>query len=106
MSSQDLEVVMTKYDLKRLEMYTNQLVDYHLIMDLLPPLARFYFLNQMGEMHLSAAQAVSYILLLNTVIINSQLYAEISILLCLLPCLSKFVLGYSVGFGPATSNCG
>lgn len=50
---------MTKYDLKRLEMYTNQLVDYHLIMDLLPPLARFYFLNQLGEMHLSAAQAVS-----------------------------------------------
>ncbi|KAK3929460.1 RNA cytidine acetyltransferase [Frankliniella fusca] len=57
LSSAELEVLMTKYDLKRLEMYTNQLVDYHLIMDLLPPLARFYFLNQLGEMHLSAAQA-------------------------------------------------
>lgn len=56
-SSAELEVFITKYDLKRLEMYTNQLVDYHLIMDLLPPLARFYFLNQLGEMHLSAAQA-------------------------------------------------
>ncbi|XP_034241664.1 RNA cytidine acetyltransferase [Thrips palmi] len=56
-SSEELEVFLTKYDLKRLEMYTNQLVDYHLIMDLLPPLARFYFLNHLGDMSLSAVQA-------------------------------------------------
>lgn len=59
LSSEELGVLMTKYDLKRLEMYTNQLVDYHLIMDLLPPLARFYFLNHLGDMNLSAVQAVS-----------------------------------------------
>lgn len=57
LSSEELAVFLTQYDLKRLEMYTNQLVDYHLVMDLLPHLARFHFLNHMGDMHLSAAQA-------------------------------------------------
>lgn len=41
-------------------MYSNNLVDYHLIVDLMPALARIYFLNQMGDVHMSAVQAVSY----------------------------------------------
>ena len=41
-------------------MYCNNLVDYHLIMDLVPHLARLYFLNRLGETHLSAVQSVSY----------------------------------------------
>lgn len=57
LSSEELEHVITKYDLKRLEMHNNNLVDYHLIMDLLPPLARFYFLNQLGDLSLSPVQS-------------------------------------------------
>ncbi|XP_076620661.1 RNA cytidine acetyltransferase l(1)G0020 [Colletes latitarsis] len=52
-----LDVYFTSYDLKRLAMYSNNMVDYHLIMDLLPPLARLYFLNMMGDAHLSPVQS-------------------------------------------------
>ncbi|XP_031840140.1 RNA cytidine acetyltransferase l(1)G0020 [Nomia melanderi] len=52
-----LDVYFTSYDLKRLAMYSNNMADYHLIMDLLPPLARLYFLNMMGDTHLSAVQS-------------------------------------------------
>lgn len=46
------------YDLKRLEMYSRNMVDYHLIMDMVPTIARMFFLSQMGEISLSAAQSV------------------------------------------------
>ncbi|XP_043271018.1 RNA cytidine acetyltransferase isoform X2 [Venturia canescens] len=52
-----LDAFFTPYDLKRLGMYSNNMADYHLIMDLLPPLARLYFLNLMGETHFSPVQA-------------------------------------------------
>lgn len=54
----ELDVYFTSYDLKRLEMYSNNLVDYHLIMDLVPSLARVYFLNKMGVTKFSAVQSV------------------------------------------------
>lgn len=37
----------TPFDLKRLESYTNNLLDYHVIMDMAPTLARQYFLGQL-----------------------------------------------------------
>ncbi|CAL1689574.1 unnamed protein product [Lasius platythorax] len=52
-----LDVHFTSYDLKRLQMYSNNMADYHLIMDLLPSLARLYFLNMMGDTHFSPAQS-------------------------------------------------
>ncbi|OAD62366.1 N-acetyltransferase 10 [Eufriesea mexicana] len=52
-----LDIYFTSYDLKRLTMYSNNMVDYHLIMDLLPSLARLYFLNMMGDTYLSAVQS-------------------------------------------------
>ncbi|KAG8283704.1 N-acetyltransferase 10 [Homalodisca vitripennis] len=57
LTKQEMDVLLTKYDVKRLEMYCNNLVDYHLVVDLLPTLARLYFLNKMGDVHLSAVQA-------------------------------------------------
>jgi N-acetyltransferase 10 len=53
----ELELYMSLYDLKRLEMYSQNLVDYHLIVDLLPSLARLYFLGKFGSTTVSAAQA-------------------------------------------------
>ncbi|XP_018616345.1 RNA cytidine acetyltransferase [Scleropages formosus] len=44
------------YDLKRLEMYSRNMVDYHLIMDMIPGIARIFFLKQLGDVSLSAAQ--------------------------------------------------
>lgn len=35
-------------------------MDYHLIMDLVPVVARIFFLKQLGDMSLSAAQCVSF----------------------------------------------
>lgn len=52
---------LTNYDVKRLEMYSNNLVDYHLIVDLMPILSRLYFLNEMGSIQMSAVQSVIYI---------------------------------------------
>ncbi|CAM6032806.1 unnamed protein product [Sphagnum compactum] len=39
--------LLTPYDLKRLESYSNNLVDYHLILDLVPTVARLYFLERL-----------------------------------------------------------
>lgn len=57
LSKTELDVYVTKYDIKRLEMYSNNLVDYHLIVDLIPIISRIYFLNQMGDTQVSAVQS-------------------------------------------------
>ncbi|GCB68139.1 hypothetical protein scyTo_0013787, partial [Scyliorhinus torazame] len=53
----ELETKFTPYDLKRLEMYSRNMVDYHLIMDMLPSISQLYFLNQLGDISLSVAQS-------------------------------------------------
>jgi N-acetyltransferase 10 len=47
-SSGDLGYWFTEFDLKRLEAYSRNLVDYHLILDLVPSLARLFFLSHLG----------------------------------------------------------
>ncbi|KAF6105030.1 N-acetyltransferase 10 [Phyllostomus discolor] len=54
---EELEALFLPYDLKRLEMYSRSMVDYHLIMDMIPAISRLYFLNQLGDLALSAAQS-------------------------------------------------
>lgn len=63
LSREELDALFLSYDLKRLEMYSRNMVDYHLIMDLIPAISRLYFLNQLGDLSLSAAQSVGYVLL-------------------------------------------
>lgn len=58
LNSTEMEQYVTRYDLKRLELYSQNMVDYHLIMDLVPTLARLHFLHLI-TVHLSAVQAVS-----------------------------------------------
>nr|XP_033784109.1 RNA cytidine acetyltransferase [Geotrypetes seraphini] len=53
----ELAAVFIPYDLKRLEMYSRNMVDYHLIMDLIPAVSRLFFLQQLGSLSLSAAQS-------------------------------------------------
>ncbi|XP_077178242.1 RNA cytidine acetyltransferase isoform X1 [Paroedura picta] len=56
-SRSELEAVFIPYDLKRLEMYSRNMVDYHLIMDMIPTISRMYFLSQLGDITLSATQS-------------------------------------------------
>ncbi len=58
-SRQELEMQLSQYDLKRLEYYSRNMADYHLIMDLLPTVSKVYCLGSMGETHFSAVQLAS-----------------------------------------------
>ena len=58
MTRADLDLTFTSYDLKRLELYSRNMVDYHLITDLLPTLTKLYFLNRL-DVNFSAVQAVN-----------------------------------------------
>lgn len=41
--AQELSYLITPFDLKRLEQYANNMLDYHVILDLLPIVANLYF---------------------------------------------------------------
>ncbi|KAK9239951.1 GNAT acetyltransferase 2-domain-containing protein [Lipomyces kononenkoae] len=43
----DIDSLFSPYDLKRLESYANNLLDYHVIVDLLPTIAQLYFQNKL-----------------------------------------------------------
>ncbi|XP_046583155.1 RNA cytidine acetyltransferase-like [Haliotis rubra] len=51
-----LDMNLSKYDMRRLELYAQNMVDYHLIMDLVPVIAKLVFLGQV-KIHLSAVQS-------------------------------------------------
>lgn len=54
----ELSVHLGPFDLKRLESYANNLVDYHVIMDLLPIISSLYFEKRLGqEVKLGAVQS-------------------------------------------------
>ena len=63
LTAADLGMFVTPHDLKRLDMYARNMVDYHLITDILPTLARLYFLGHLsngsggeGDLSLSMVQ--------------------------------------------------
>lgn len=50
--------MFTPFDLKRLESYAQNALDYHVILDLLPTVAMLYFERRLGEeVRLSAIQS-------------------------------------------------
>lgn len=51
-----LNVHMTQHDVARLELYSRNMVDHHMVLDLLPTLARLYFVGRLPSVHLSALQ--------------------------------------------------
>ncbi len=57
-SAEELGFLMTPHDMKRLELYGRNLCDHHLITDLLPVVARIYFVGRLGKgFKLSAVQS-------------------------------------------------
>ncbi|THH14726.1 hypothetical protein EW146_g5643 [Bondarzewia mesenterica] len=58
LASTELSFLMTPFDLKRLESYAQNALDYHVILDLLPTVVSLYFEQRLGEaMRLSAIQS-------------------------------------------------
>ncbi|GBE83103.1 GNAT acetyltransferase 2-domain-containing protein [Sparassis latifolia] len=58
LASSEMSFLLSPFDLKRLESYANNMLDYHVIMDLLPTVASLYFEKRVGEgVHLSAVQS-------------------------------------------------
>jgi N-acetyltransferase 10 len=55
-SKSELDATMSPYDLKRLEKFAEQMVDHHLILDLLPSLATLYFSRRLSAVTLSRVQ--------------------------------------------------
>merc|ERR1719270_104096 len=55
-SPTQLTAHVTLYDVKRLELYSNNMADHHLVTDLLPSLAKLVLTKQLGDLHLSAVQ--------------------------------------------------
>lgn len=49
LTRKQLDEIFTPFDLKRLESYANNLLDYHVIVDLLPTLALIYFSGKFGD---------------------------------------------------------
>ncbi|KAJ5787981.1 hypothetical protein N7457_002971 [Penicillium paradoxum] len=57
LSKPDLDAVFSPFDLKRLDSYANNLLDYHVILDLIPTLSDYYFSNRLeGKVSLSGVQ--------------------------------------------------
>ncbi|KAJ5228893.1 hypothetical protein N7489_009601 [Penicillium chrysogenum] len=53
----DLDAAFSPFDLKRLDSYANNLLDYHVILDLVPALSDYYFANRLdGKVSLSGVQ--------------------------------------------------
>ncbi|KDR80752.1 hypothetical protein GALMADRAFT_222352 [Galerina marginata CBS 339.88] len=49
LSPQELAMRFTPFDLKRLESYANNMLDYHVILDLMPSVADLYFQKRLGS---------------------------------------------------------
>ena len=47
LSKDQIELFITKYDFKRLEKYSKNMVNYSMIIDLIPTLAKLFFNNQL-----------------------------------------------------------
>lgn len=58
LDKEQLDQIFSPFDLKRLDSYSNNLLDYHVIVDLLPLLAIIYFSGKMGNgVSLSSVQS-------------------------------------------------
>jgi N-acetyltransferase 10 len=53
----DLDATFSPFDLKRLDSYANNLLDYHVILDMIPLISEYYFANRLsGKVSLSGVQ--------------------------------------------------
>lgn len=55
-SREDLDSLFSPHDLARLDSYASNMLDYHVILDLLPPIANLFFTNRLPQVTLSGVQ--------------------------------------------------
>jgi len=55
-AKEDIDRYFTAYDIRRLESYANNLIDYHLVLDLMPSVSQLFFLQKL-MVSLAAAQS-------------------------------------------------
>ena len=56
-SADELNTLLTPFDMKRLESYAESMIDYHVVLDLIPSIASLFFSRRLGpDCTLSAAQ--------------------------------------------------
>ncbi|KAJ2996615.1 hypothetical protein NUW58_g916 [Xylaria curta] len=55
-TKESLDQILTPFDLKRLAAYANNLLDYHVILDLMPHIAKPYFQGRLDDVHLTGIQ--------------------------------------------------
>ena len=48
LTKSDLDAAFSPFDLKRLDSYANNMLDYHLVLDMIPQIASFYFLGRLS----------------------------------------------------------
>ncbi len=57
LTAEELNGLLTPFDMKRLDSYAESMIDYHVILDLIPTIASLFFSKRLGpECTLSAAQ--------------------------------------------------
>ena len=56
LTTQEIYFFLTNDDISRLSSYAHNLVDYHMIMDIVPALARLFFMRRFGDLSLSQLQ--------------------------------------------------
>ncbi|EIN12992.1 DUF699-domain-containing protein [Punctularia strigosozonata HHB-11173 SS5] len=64
LTAPELSIFVTPFDLKRLESYANNMLDYHVILDLLPTVASLFFEKRLGDQVLLSAVQSSILLAL------------------------------------------
>jgi N-acetyltransferase 10 len=52
----ELNILLSPFDMKRLETYTSGMIDYHVILDLVPVLSHLFFSRRLSDCTLSAVQ--------------------------------------------------
>jgi len=59
LTKSELDLFLTAHDLHRLEKYAQNMIDYHMIMDLLPTLARLFFSRRL-DVSLNELKSVNF----------------------------------------------
>ncbi|WRT68032.1 uncharacterized protein IL334_005007 [Kwoniella shivajii] len=55
-TAEELNALISPFDMKRLESYSDSMLDYHVVLDLVPILASLFFAKKLGDCTLAAAQ--------------------------------------------------
>ncbi|OCF39330.1 N-acetyltransferase 10 [Kwoniella heveanensis CBS 569] len=55
-TASELNTLLSPFDMKRLESYSDSMLDYHVVLDLVPTIANLFFAKKLGECTLAAAQ--------------------------------------------------